>query len=832
LFVLAEIAMPRVRFNPCTIVSLMLATLSAYAAEPIPFAKVSGLLKQHCHKCHGLTDNKPKGELRIDKLNPDLIQGNDGDHWQEVLNRLNFGDMPPKDEPQLAKAERELITGWIVQEMRRAALTKNPATHFRRLTRREYERTMQDLLGLSIEFGSRLPEDGRSKEGFRNDGDALRMSPLQYEMYLQIADEALAEAIVTGPAPEVHRYRLEAKKPVEVLPKPADLPGENYDYRAKDKTFTIGDDCQFGKDQKNQHPIGVLLPDAPRPFGEAALARPDFRYGFRLHHPFRRGEMLIRVRAARFEPEPELESTRLPQLAVGLGCTNLHGVELKPVRSPIVVDDFESRTYEFRARLENFPLPNPGPFRNQNCSILYAWNAAPKLANEANPPQLKIEWIEFESPFLEEWPPASHTRILFPNRDGLTENDYAREVIKRFATRAFRGPIEKQELDRLMSFWTRARSEADSLEASIRETLSVVLTATRFLALPASRSGSAGKERLTDHELAARLSYFLWSSMPDETLLQLAEQGKLRDPRVLAEQTRRMLKDRNAWQFIEQFAEQWLELDRLQRVTVNKNRYPEYNDQLASAMKQETIHFFAHVLQNNLSILNFLDADFTFVNEILAKHYGIPEVHGSNFRKVQLDPLLERGGLLTQASVLTGNSDGLDGHPIKRGMWLLKNLLDDPPPPPPPNVPELDRASDPKLKGLTITQALALHRNSSACSGCHNKIDPWGIAFEEYDAIGQWRKQKSTQAIDTKAELPTGVTINGLRELKIELLRTRSDDLRQAVLRRVASYALGRSLTLSDMEVIDSLVPALKKREDRLSALIELVIASEPFQTK
>ncbi len=829
--------MPSVRFNLYTLVSLMLAAMSAtaqspHAAEPIPFAKVSVLLKQHCQKCHGLTDNKPKGELRIDKLNPDLIQGNDGDHWQEVLNRLNFGDMPPQDEPPLAKAERELITGWIVQEMRRAALTKNPATHFRRLTRREYQRTMQDLLGLSIEFASRLPEDGRSKEGFRNDGDALRMSPLQYEMYLQIADEALAEAIVTGPAPEVHRYRLEAKKPVEVLPKPANLPGESYDYRAKNKTFTIGDDCQFGKDQKNQHPIGVLLPDAPRPFGEAALARPDFRYGFRLHHPFRRGEMLIRVRAARFEPEPELESTRLPQLAVGLGCTNLHGVEIKTVGSPIVVDDFEFRTFEFCARLENFPLPNPGPFRNQNCSILYAWNAAPKLTNEANPPQLKIEWIEFESPFLEEWPPASHTRILFPNRAQLAETDYAREVIKCFATRAFRGPIEKQELDRLMVFWTRARSEADSLEASIRETLSVVLTATRFLALPASRSGSSGKERLTDYELAARLSYFLWSSMPDETLLQLAEQSKLRDPRVLAEQTRRMLKDHNAWQFIEQFAEQWLELDRLQRVTVNKNRYPEFNDQLASAMKLETIHFFAHVLQNDLSILNFLDADFTFVNEVLAKHYGIPEVHGSNFRKVQLDPMLERGGLLTQASVLTGNSDGLDGHPIKRGMWLLKNLLDDPPPPPPPNVPELDRASDPKLKGLTITQALALHRNSMACSGCHTKIDPWGIAFEEYDAIGQWRKQKSTQAIDATAELPTGVTVNGLRELKKELLRTRSDDLRQAVLRRVASYALGRSLTLSDMEVIDSLVPVLKKRGDRLSALIDLVVASEPFQTK
>ncbi len=801
------------------------------AAEPIPLARVAPLLKQHCSKCHDSSAVKPKGGLKIDKLNTDLLKGKDIDHWQEVLNRLNFGDMPPKEEPQIGNADRELIAGWIVQEMRRAALTKNPITHFRRLTRREYEQTMQDLLGFGIDFGRRLPEDGRSKEGFRNDGDALRISPLQYEMYLQIADEALAGAIVTGLAPEVHRYRLEAKKPPVVLPKPDNRPGESYDYRAKDKTFTIGDDCQFGKDAKNQQPIGVLLPAAPQSFGEAALKRPDFRYGFRLHHPFRRGEMLIRVRAARVEAEPGKDSLRPPQLAVGLGCTNLHGIEIKSLGEPILIDHTEFRTYEFRARLENFPLPNPGPFRDQNCSILYAWNP-PSMVKDPNPPKLKIEWIEFESPFFEQWPPASHTRILFPNNDKLAEPDYAHQVIKSFATRAYREPVEKTEMDRLMSFWASSRKEADSLEASIRETLSLVLTSSRFLALPTKRTPGSSKEALTDHELASRLSYFLWSTMPDEILLKLAEQGKLRKPKVLVEQTRRMIKDPRAWQFAEQFAEQWLELDRLQRITVNKGRYPEFNDQLSSDMKSETINFFAHLLREDLSILNFLDADFTFVNEGLAKHYGIPDVQGPRFRKVKLDPQLHRGGLLTQASVLTGNSDGLDGHPIKRGVWLLKNLLDDPPPPPPPNVPELDRASNPKLKGLSITEALAIHRNNNSCAGCHSKIDPWGIAFEEYDAIGNWRIQKAEKAVAAKAELPTGKTVNGMVELKKELLRMRSDDLRKAMLRKVASYALGRSLTLTDVEAMNMLLPALKQREDRFAALIELVVASEPFQTK
>ena len=828
-----ELAMRSACFKVVAMVACLLALAPILlASEPIPFSKVAPLLKQHCGKCHDSMIGKPKGDLKIDKLDADLVRGKDGDHWQEVLNRLNFGDMPPKDEPQLAKADRDLIAGWIVQEMRRAALTKNQATHFRRLTRREYERTMQDLLGLGIEFGKRLPEDGRSKEGFRNDGDALRMSPLQYEMYLQIADEALSEAIVSGPAPEVHRYRLEARKAPVVLPKPESRPGESYDYRGKGKTFSIGDDCQFGKTVLTQQPVGVLLPSAPQSFGEAALKRPDFRYGFRLHHPFRRGEMLVRVRASKFLGESGKESAAPPQLAVGIGCTNLHGIEIRAIAEPIIVNHLESRTYEFRARLENFPLPNPGPFRNENCSILYAWNPATQAAQDPNPPRLKIEWMELESPYLEQWPPASHAGILFPNIAGLAKEEYAREVIRRFATRAYRGPVDKAELDRLVSFWLKNRGESDAPEAGIREALSLVLTSSRFLALPAVRAENASKERLTNHELASRLSYFLWSTMPDDALLQLAEGGKLREPGVLSGQVRRMLKDPKAWQFIEQFTEQWLELDRLQRVNVNKGKYPGFNDALATAMRQETAYFFAHLLRQDLVILHFLDADFTLVNEALARHYGIPEVTGPEFRLVKLDASYKRGGLLTQASVLTGNSDGLDGHPIKRGMWLLKNLLDDPPPPPPPAVPELDRANDPKLKGLTIKQALALHRSNASCSGCHAKIDPWGIAFEEYDAIGNVRKPKSPQSIDWVAELPTGVSVNGMAELKKELLRTRGDDLRRAVLRKVAAYALGRSLTLTDMEAMDALVPELKKRKDGLMSLVELVVMSEAFQKK
>jgi mono/diheme cytochrome c family protein len=825
--------------------SISLLSGTASADEAVPFARVAPLFQKHCHGCHGV--DKPKGDLRIDKLDPDFVKGNDGDHWRDVLDRLNFGDMPPKTEPALKKEDRELMTAWLAQERRRAALASNQAHTFRRLTRLEYERTMQDLLGLPIEFGARLPEDGRSKEGFRNDGDALRMSPLQYETYLQIADEALAEAIVTGGPPTVHRYRLSvgakhANYTVTPLPKPENRPGESFEYDTKKgKAFRIFNMSKPSSDNdKDKDKIWdpLLSPSAIRRFSEAAIPLPDRCVAFAFHQAFRKGETRIKVRAARVEPDKGADASRVPMLTLAVGSTNFHGVELKTIGEPIVIDHTEFRTYEFRVRMENVSVPRTGTLNDKNSALVAAWNSAKTIKDEKQPPKLKIEWIEFESPYFETWPPATHANILFANK-GLAEPAYAREVIRRFAERAYRGPIAPAELDRLMKYWTKARATAETLEDSVRETLGVVLSSPRFLGLPASRTGGA-KEKLTDHELASRMSYLLWSTMPDEALRRIADQGKLRDPALLSEQIRRMIKDPKAWAFIEQFTEQWLELDRLQRVAINKERYPGFDDQLAGAMRLETIHFFGEVLRGDMSIFQFLASDFTCINDVMAAHYGIQGVTGPQFRKVKLDEAHHRGGVLTHASILTGLSDGRDGHPIKRGMWLLKNLLDETPPPPPPNVPELDRDA-PKAKNLTIPQALALHRSNTSCMGCHQKIDPWGIAFEEYDAIGNWqrdgkgadlRKRRTSQPIDSKAELPTGTKVNGMQELRAELLRAKSDDFRRAMLRKVMAYALGRSLTLTDVETADGLVAKLKAREDRLPALIELVIASEPFQSK
>lgn len=818
------------------------ATSNFRADDSIDGARIESLLQKHCYTCHA--NEKPKGGLRIDQLNRAAV-GNNAEQWLAVLDRLEFGDMPPAKEPEMRKEDRELMMSWIARELKRGDATDRQAPNLRRLTRREYERTMQDLLGLPIEFGKRLPEDGKSKAGFRNDGDSLRISPLQYETYLQIADEALDEAIVSGPPPIVHRYRIHVNEfRVEVLAKPNNRVGESFDYANNPfKIFNMGT-IQLPppgggrKPVPNPYPPELLPPSTIERFREAAVRPPKHCVALRMNHAFRTGETVIKVHAGRVAPEGKADPARFPILTVALGSSNFHGVELKKVGDPIAIDHTDLRTYEIRVRMENVSVPNPGPLNDRNSTILAAWNSARTITDESQPPLLKVEWIEIESPFLETWPPKSHANILFANT-GLDEREYVREVLRRFATRAYRGPLAPEELDRLVQFWSQSREESETLEASVRETLGVVLSSPRFLGLPASRE-SSGAVKLDDYELASRMSYFLWSTMPDEELLRLAKESKLHDPLELVAQVRRMIQDPRAWSFIEQFTEQWLELDRLDRVVINTSSYPGFDSDLLATMRLETIHFFGEVLRNDMSVLTLLDSDFTLVNDQLAAHYGISGVFDPKFRKVPLDPSLHRGGILTHASILTGLSDGKDGHPIKRGVWLLKNLLDDPPPPPPPNVPELNR-EEPSLKGLTIPQALAIHRNQDACFNCHRKIDPWGIAFEEYDAVGNWmrdgkgaelRQSRTQQPIDSLTELPSGTKISGLKDLREELVRSNSDYFRRALIRKMMAYALGRTLTPNDTAAADAVLPRLRSAGDRLATLIELIVASEPFQAK
>ncbi|MCE2727644.1 MAG: DUF1592 domain-containing protein, partial [Planctomycetaceae bacterium] len=774
---------------------------------------------------------------------------------------------------------------------------RNPPAHFRRLTRLEYERTMQDLLGLPLAFGSRLPEDGRAKSGFRNDGDMLRMSPLQFELFAQIAEEALDRVIVEGPPPAAHRYRFTpAQRPPEnlevaVLPRPAGQPCETFKY----VTGSTAKGPGVALDIWNASP---LFPKRPPPAAQPAAAGGKNDVAATENHsaspkpqtpavepnPYHmlepsgisrnseasnraprglvvglgtafREDALIRLRVSRLpEAEGGADPASPPWLSLAIGTTNFKGVVLKPVGQPIVIDHDDFRVHEFRVRMENFPSPDAAAgFRfvmyqaPRTGTVLAAWNSAPPVRGvkdqPVRQPRLRIDWMELETPFIEQWPPASHRAIVPVDGDSMDEAARARQVIERFATRAFRRPLEAAELDRLCGLWKTARADAASFEASLRETLAVVLASPQFLALPAARGssgagsqapagGSAAAERVDDFQLAARLSYFLWSSTPDERLMAAARSGRLREPEVLAEQARWMLADPRSWWFFEQFTEQWLELDRLQRVVIDPRRYRDFNDDLAAAMRQETLHFVAALVRENRSLFQLVDSPDTFLNQPLANHYGIAGVSGPEFRRVALAPEHHRGGVLTHAAVLAGTSNGVEGHPVKRGMWLVKNLLDEPPPPPPPNVPEIER-ENPKNQGLTMAQMLAQHRESKACSGCHRQIDPWGLAFEEYDAVGRWRaRPQQKNPADALVELPTGAKIDGLGQLKAELARSKADVLRRAVSRKLLAYALGRTLSIADVEAADALAARLRDRGDGLGDLVVMVVQSEAFQAR
>ncbi|NQV23859.1 MAG: DUF1592 domain-containing protein, partial [Rhodopirellula sp.] len=468
-----------------------------------------------------------------------------------------------------------------------------------------------------------------------------------------------------------------------------------------------------------------------------------------------------------------------------------------------------------------------------------------------------IESVEFESPVITTWPPKSHTEILFPReakpQTSADETRYVQDVLRRFMARAFRRPVSDVELKATTEFFKRIRAESTSFDEAIRETLALVLVSPHFLYIVETRgdheAGSSEERngevrRLNNFELATRLSYFLWSSMPDDRLFELAENNQLSQAEILDQEVRRMLSDERASEFISRFAEQWFDLGALDRVAVNPEFYPDFDNDLKRHMADQAREFLAEIVRSDSSCLNLLESDWTMLNRPLAKHYGLSGPRSTAFERVVLGDEKRRGGLLGQAVFLLSNSDGEQAHPIKRAVWILDRLLDSPPAPPPPDVPELDPES-PSLAGLSLKQQLALHRNSEACGNCHRGIDPWGVPLENFNAVGLWQTESTVRRIsqgkgkvtrgapvDATSQLPDGTEINGLSELKTYLRENRRELFARAVVRRLASYALGRSLDLGDRKTIDELTTVFIDSDFRLNQLIVALVKSDSFLTK
>jgi hypothetical protein len=446
---------------------------------------------------------------------------------------------------------------------------------------------------------------------------------------------------------------------------------------------------------------------------------------------------------------------------------------------------------------------------------------------------LVVDYLELQGPMETKTLPPSHERILFrtPKADGSDRQEVLRDVLAKFASRAYRRPATDDELNRLVALTSQIMQDGESYEAAMQIGLEAVLVSPQFLFRIETDKGppTPGGHPLNDWELATRLSYFLWSSMPDDELFELARQGKLHDTAVVDAQVRRMLGDAKAKAFVENFAGQWLQLRNLKIVTPDSKLFPRFGDGLREAMRKETELFFEAVLKEDLSILTFLDADFTFVNERLARHYDIPDIKGKEFQRITLGGD-KRGGVLTQASVLTITSNPTRTSPVKRGKWVLENILGAPPPPPPPGVEELSEDKDKVLSG-TLRQRMEQHRSNPSCASCHQRMDPLGFGFENFDAIGAWRTRDGEFDIDPSGTLPNGKSFQTPKELRAILLERRQE-FRKCLAEKLLTYALGRGIESYDACAIDRIVNETAGHDDKLQSLILAIVHSDPFQKR
>ncbi len=849
--------------------TLLFAFLSnlALVAKPgdVPKAKLAAfrtrvepVLKRVCVVCHG--PEKQKGKLRIDALDPDLQKGKDLSWWLEVFDVISNGEMPPEDaEAQLTDSEKVQVVDWLSGEIQVASQVRRSEqghTSFRRMTRYEYKYALQDLLGLPHDFSRDLPPETSSEDGFKNSSEMLQMTAVQFAEYRGQARRALELATVRGerPAPVyygismkaasakvdatyaafVEKKKKQIKNGVITLDEALKKQAAKYALKPGSAHFKnlitdhgVRTHWSYGGAKYAWKPTRER-PEVPAILDDVVVIPANQKFIIDLGDGLPdTGNMRVRIRAARLNDE----SKHLPTLRMYFGNQPSNDSRLVvKVGGPDVTIDSppgKPRFYQWDVPLADTPrnafrgiyklgqTPNPGEFLS--------------LRNTSSTPvSLVIDYLEIIAPALDQWPPASHTRIF---HEGRTEDEkaYAREVLSRFMERAWRRPVSEAEVSQKLALFSKLRPQCEGFQEAMVEVLASVISSPKYLYLVRDGKEGKGASRLSDFELATRLSFFLWSSQPDEELMGLAKQGKLSDAKVLQEQTKRLLSDPKSQRFARHFTRQWLGMEELDFLKFDSNAYGNVDPLLVESMKQEPVALFAEMLRHNRPVMDFLHSDYVLVNDRLAGHYGLPEVFGDQMRKVKLSPEMKRGGLLGQAGLLAMNSNGKDSNPLKRGIWLLENLLNDPPPPPPPAVPEIDLA-DPEILKLTLKQRMEDHRDDPACFSCHSKIDPWGIAFENFDALGQWRDQIGGKPVDAASVLFNKDELHGMKGLKDYLLANRQDQFAHAMAHKMAGYALGRPLTFGDRAQVDRITADLRKSGDGLADLLFLIVKSDLFQ--
>ena len=779
--------------------------------------KILPLLKTNCVKCHGA--DKQKGDIRLDTLSTDFLNDRRAaEIWHDASDQIKLGEMPPEDEKPLTSTERQLITEWIDSSLKNA-LQKMKGEQIeaviRRLNRTEYQYTMEDLLGLKMDYIEGLARDPLSSDGFLNNGKALGMSSLQIEHYLKTARKAFGLILNDEEQPESKAYEVKWNKG---------------NIRGPSSKAYVGK-----SDQR--------------------LGRVNYWHG-NFQQPPKTGRFTIRIKA-RNERKPGYPSPIL-QGRYGFFVSGLT-LNIQGSLPEIEIDSNETKTYEISSYTELFPMTLANVPDDKLNGVLTFRNALddgnpiPKQVEKVTESKDKkgkikkkktkyypedpsfskiiIEAVEFVSNDYSTWPSQVHRKIVLPEED-LNKDETAKLVISRFLERAWRKPIDPETAEKwFQHFQSIKRLENSSIYALI-ETLATSLASTNFLYLSEPEPNENKTSLLSSHELATRLSYFIWSSMPDSELRGLADQNRLSDPKVLTNQIERMLKDLKSNRFAEEFSKQWLDLGGVDRVAVNPRYHQNFDNRLKPYMQAESLEFFKEIFRKDESMLQIIDADFSMLNARLAKHYGLEGPKSQRFERTSLKRTDRAGGVLGHASIHLSGSDGAESHPIRRAVWVLERLLHDPPKPPPPDVPGIEESVT-DFEKLSLREQLEFHRKKESCNDCHRTLDPWGIALEEYSAVGLKREKTTVhkKPITSDTILPGNHPVNGVKELQKFILSHREDQFAHALCSKILVYALGRSLTLDDEILIKELKTQFKNNDYRPLSLLKNIVLSETFQS-
>ncbi len=749
--------------------ALLAFAVSSPAAAPDFKGTAVSFMKKHCFECHG--EKSTKADLDLTKYKDEANILKEHKFWKSVLHQVNTGEMPPKKKPQPTPQELTAFNNAIENAFTVAEKNAKPdpgRVTIRRLNRTEYNNTVRDLVSVDYNAAEDFPADDIG-HGFDNIGDVLSISPVHLERYLAAAESVALRAIVLKP--EKAPARTQSSKYLS--------PGGNFTARFRplekvDKLYTT---------------FGLTMPG-------------EFKFNAKVYGLAATGKDPVRMMMI------------------------VDGKELKEVE--VAGSDKSPQTHSVTLRL---------PVGNHDFAVKFL---NPSEAGEL-PRTLFVEWLQVEGPAdtRPEFQQAVHARFATTAKDSRT-----REFAKWFVTRAFRRPATPAELDRYVKVAEAAEAATGNWDGGLQQMVKIVLCSPKFLfrveldSLPRY----PGAHPIDEHQLASRLSYFLWSTMPDEELLTLAAKNQL-TPNLEA-QVQRMLKDPRAESLTTNFAMQWLQLQRLQTFAPDSKLFPGFDERLRRAMSRETELFFGEIVRENRSVLDLIDADFTYLNEALAKHYGIADTAGNplyqkktqaagkaiprnEFVRVSLAGK-ERGGLLTQAGILTVTSNPTRTSPVKRGKWVLEQILGTPPPPPPPDVPELENQK--KLTG-TLRQRMEQHRENPSCAGCHRQMDALGFAFENFDAIGRFRDKTDEGAIDPSGTLPDGKSFKGPGELKA-ILKDKKELVVRNLAEKLLTYGIGRGLEFYDNRSLNQICDQTSAAGYRFSALITAIVKSDPFRLR